>query len=110
MKVTITSLAECMDLHVNKLTAAVNSLSSATSNNLGKDKQDQCICKNPEHSDNLETGEIDKVLNICEDEMTLYQEQKRNYGKGFPWNSENDFIFSAAIKGFSDSYNVDDKK
>ena len=30
MEVTITSLAERIDLHVNKLTAAVNSLSSTT--------------------------------------------------------------------------------
>ena len=34
---TITGLAVRMDLHVNKLTDAVNSLSSATSNNLDKD-------------------------------------------------------------------------
>ena len=31
MEVTITSLTERMDLHVNKLTAAVNSMSSTTS-------------------------------------------------------------------------------
>ena len=37
LEVTITSLAERIDLHVIKLTAAVNSLSSATSNNVGKD-------------------------------------------------------------------------
>ena len=36
MEVTITNLAEPMDLHINKLTAAVNSLSPTTSNNLGK--------------------------------------------------------------------------
>ena len=47
MEVTITSLAERMNLHVNKLTAAVNSLSSTTSNNLGKDGQDQRIRENP---------------------------------------------------------------
>ena len=33
MEVTINSLDERMDLHVNKLTAAVNSLPSTTSNN-----------------------------------------------------------------------------
>ena len=43
MEVTITSLVERMDLHANKLTAAVNSLSSATSNNLAKNGQDQHI-------------------------------------------------------------------
>ena len=56
MEVTITSLAKRMDLHVNKLTAAVYSLSYATSNNLGKDGQYQRIHENPEHSDNSETG------------------------------------------------------
>ena len=56
VEVTITSLAECMDLHINKLTAAVNSLSSATSNNVGKDGQDQRISENPERSENSETG------------------------------------------------------
>ena len=47
MEVTITSLGERMDLHNNKLTAAVNSLSSTASNNLGKDGQDQRIRENP---------------------------------------------------------------
>ena len=47
MEVTITSLTERMDLHVNMLTAAVNSLLSTTSNNLGKDGQDQHIRENP---------------------------------------------------------------
>ena len=56
VEVTITSLAERMDLHINKLTAAVNSLSSATSNNVGKDGQDQRISDNPERSENSETG------------------------------------------------------
>ena len=40
VEMTITSLAECVDLHANKLTASVNSLSSATSNNLCKEGQD----------------------------------------------------------------------
>ena len=40
VEVTITSLAERVDLHVNKLAASVNSLSSATSNNLCKEGQD----------------------------------------------------------------------
>ena len=60
MEVTINSLAERMDLHVNKLTAAVSSLPSATSNNLDKDGQYQRICENSEHSDNSETGELMK--------------------------------------------------
>ena len=111
LEVTITSLAERMDLNVNKLTAAVNSLSSATSNNLSKDGQDQRIRENPERSDNSETGEVDKVLNIHEDDRTLYQEQEEITAKALlETPSENDPIFSAAIKGFSDSYNVDDKK
>ena len=111
MEVTINSLAERMDLHVNKLTAAVNALPSTTSNNQGKDGQDQCICENPECSDNSETGEVDEVLNIHEDDRTLYQEQEEITAKAFlETPSENDPIFSAAIKGFSDSYNVDDEK
>ena len=72
MEVTLTSLAKRIDLHVYKLTAAVNSLSSTTSNNLGKDRQDQRIRENPERFDNSETGEVDKVLNIHEDDNTLY--------------------------------------
>ena len=68
MEVTINSLAEQMDLHVNKLTPAVNSLTSTTSSNLRKDGQDQRIHENPEHSDNLETGKVDKVLTIHEDD------------------------------------------
>ena len=74
MEVTIISLAERMDLHINKLTAAVNSLSPTTSNNLGKDGQDQRICKNPKRSDNSDTGEVDEILNIHEDDRTLHQE------------------------------------
>ena len=110
MEVTITSLTERMDLHVNKLTAAVNSLSS-TSSNLGKDEQDQHFRENPERYDNSETGEVHKVLNIHEDDRTLYQEQEEITAKAFlETPSENDPIFSAAIKGFSDSYNVDDEK
>ena len=83
MEVTITSSAERMDLHVIKLTAAVNSLSSATSNNLGKDGQDQRIRENTERSDNSETGEVDEVLNIHEDDRTLYQEQEGITTKAF---------------------------
>ena len=76
MEVAITSLAERMDLYVNKFTTAVNSLSSTTSNNLGKDVQAQRIRENRERSDNSETGEVDEVLNIYEDDRTLYQEQE----------------------------------
>ena len=46
MEVTTTSLAEHIVLRVNKLSEAVNSLSPATSNNLGKDGQNQR--ENPE--------------------------------------------------------------
>ena len=84
MEVTINSLAERMDLHVNKFIAEVNSLSSTTtSNNLGKVGQDHHICENPEPSDNSETGEVDKVLNILEDDRTLYQEQEEISAKAF---------------------------
>ena len=72
MELTITSLAKRIDLHVNKVTAAVNSLSSTAFNNLGKDRQDQRIRENPERSDNSETGEVDEVLNTHEDDSTLY--------------------------------------
>ena len=100
-----------MDLHVNKLTAAVNSLSSTTSNILGKDGQDQRIRENPERSDNSETGEVDEALSIHEDDRTLYLEQEEIMAKAFlETPSENEPIFSAAIKGISDSYNIDDKK
>ena len=84
MEVITTSLAESMDLLVNKLTTAVNWLSSTTSNNLGKYRQDQHIRENPERFDNSETGEVDEVLKIHEDDRTLYQEKRRNYGEGFP--------------------------
>ena len=60
LEVTINSLAESMDLHANKLTAAVNSLSSASPNNLGKHGQGQPICENPEHSENSELGKSTK--------------------------------------------------
>ena len=60
LEVTINSLAECMDLHANKLTAAVNSLSFASPNNLGKHGQGQPICENPEHSENSELGKSTK--------------------------------------------------
>ena len=71
---------------------------------MGKDGQDQSICENPEHSDNSETGEVDEVLNIHEDDRTLYQEQKEITAKAFfETPSENDPIFSAAIKRFPDT-------
>ena len=93
------------------MTAEVNSLSSATSNNLSKDGQDQRIFENPEHSDNLETGEVGKVLTIYEDDRRFYQEQKEITAKAFLETlSENYPIFLAAIKGFCDSYNADNKK
>ena len=78
---------------------------------MGKDGRDQHILENPERSDNSETGEVNEVLNIHEDDRTLYQEQEEITAKAFlETPSENDPIFSAAIKGFSDSYNVDDEK
>ena len=111
MEVPITSLDERMDLHANKLTAAVNSLSSATYNNLGKDGQNQDIRENAELSDNSETRKVDKLLTIHEDDRTLYQEQKEITARAFlETPSENYLIFPAAIKLFSDSSNVDDKK
>ena len=73
---TITSLAERMDLHVNKLTDAVNSLSSATSNNLDKDGQDQRIRESRENPDNSDIVEVDEVLTIYEGDRTLYQKHK----------------------------------
>ena len=60
LEVTINSLAESVNLHTNKLTAAVNSLSSASPNNLGKHGQGQAICENPEHSENSELGKSTK--------------------------------------------------
>ena len=60
LEVTINSLAESMNLHTNKLTAAVNSLSSASPNNLGKHGQGQPICENPEGSENSELGNSTK--------------------------------------------------
>ena len=63
------------------------------------------------HSDNSETGEVDEVLTTHEDDTTLYQEQKQITAKAFLETvAENDLIFSAVIKGFCDSYNVDDEK
>ena len=50
-----------MDLNVNKLTAAVNSASSAADNDLNEDGHDHPICENPEHSENSETGEVDSL-------------------------------------------------
>ena len=90
-----------MDLHVNKLTDAVNSLSSATSNNLDKDGQDQRVRESPENPDNSDIVEVDKVLTIYEDDRTLYQEHKEITEKAFlETPSKNDPIFSAAIKDF----------
>ena len=60
LEVTINSLAETVNLHTNKLTAAVNSLSSASPNNLGKHGQGQAICENPEHPENSELGKSTK--------------------------------------------------
>ena len=60
LEVTINSLAETVNLHTNKLTAAVNSLSSASPNNLGKHGQGQPICENPEDSENSELGKSTK--------------------------------------------------
>ena len=60
LEVTINSLAESVNLHTNKLTAAVNSLSSASPNNLGKHGQGQAICENPEHPENSELGKSTK--------------------------------------------------
>ena len=60
LEVTINSLAESVNLHTNKLTAAVNSLSSASPNNLGKHGQGQPICENPEDSENSELGKSTK--------------------------------------------------
>ena len=59
LEVTINSLAESVNLHTNKLTAAVNSLSSASPNNLGKHGQGQPICENPD-SENSELGKSTK--------------------------------------------------
>ena len=53
---------------------------------------------------------VDEILTIHED-CTLYQEQKKVTANAFletPF--ENDPIFSVAINGFSDYYNVDDEK
>ena len=60
LEVTINSLAESMNLHTNKLTAAVNSLSSASPNNLCKHGRGQSICENPEDSENSELGKSTK--------------------------------------------------
>ena len=99
VEMTITSLAECVDLHANKLTASVNSLSSATSNNLCKEGQDQRISENPEHSDNSETGEVDEVPTIHEDVRTLYQEHKEITTKAFlETPSENDSFFTSGYQ------------
>ena len=111
LEMTIDSLAERTGLHVNKLTAVVNSLSCAIANNLGKNGQNQLIPENPERFENSKTGEVDEVLTVYEDDKTLYQEQREIIAKTFLGTpSENDPILSAVIKGFSDSYNVDDKK
>ena len=73
--------------------------------------KDQRIRENPEHSDNSGTGGVDEVLNIHEDDRTLYEEQEEITAKAFlETPSANDPISSAAIKEFSGSYNVDDEK
>lgn len=74
LEMTIDSLAERTGLHVNKLTAVVNSLSCAIANNLGKNGQNQLIPENPERFENSKTGEVDEVLTVYEDDKTLYQE------------------------------------
>ena len=92
------------------MTAAVNSLTSATFSDLGKNGQNQRLYENPEYSDNSETAKVDEILTIHEN-CTLYQEQKKVTANAFleiPF--ENDTIFSVAINGFSDYYNVDDEK
>ena len=50
---------------------------------MGKDGRDQHILENPERSENSETGEVNKVLNIHEDDRTLYQEQEEITAKAF---------------------------
>ena len=77
MEVTINSSAEQMDLRFNNFTPAVNSLTSTTSSNLHKDGQNQRIHENPEHSDNSETGKVDEVLNIHEDDRTAISSYQR---------------------------------
>ena len=57
----------------------------------------------------LTIQKLGKLMN--EDDRTLYQEQEEITAKAFlETPSENNPIFSAAIKRFSDSYNVDDEK
>ena len=51
------------------------------------------------------------MLTVHKDDRTLFKEQKEITAKDFlETPSENDTIFSATTKGFSDSYNIDDKK
>ena len=80
-------------------------MSTAASNNLGKDGQDQRICEVLENSDNSEifliSGKVYTVLTIYKDDRTIYQERKEITGKALLESpSENVPIFSAAIKGF----------
>ena len=77
MELTINSSAEQMDLHFNNFTPAVNSLTSTTSSNLHKDGQNQRIHENPEHPDNSETGKVDEVLTIHEDDRTAISSYQR---------------------------------
>ena len=77
MEVTINSSAEQMDLRFNNFTPAVNSLTSTTSSNLHKDEQNQRIHENPEHPDNSETGKVDEVLTIHEDDRTAISSYQR---------------------------------
>ena len=77
MEVTINSSAEQMDLRFNNFTPAVNSLTSTTSSNLHKDGQNQRIHENPEHPDNSETGKVDEVLTIHEDDRTAISSYQR---------------------------------
>ena len=96
---TITGLAERMDLHVNKLTDAVNSLSSATSINFSiKIDRTSVLVKT---QNILIIQKLRKSTKSYEDDRTLYQEQKEITEKAFLESpSKNDPIFSAAIKDF----------
>ena len=68
---------------------------------MGKDGRDQHILENPERSENSETGEVNKVLNIHEDDRTLYQEQEEITAKAFEKLSLEMILFSQQLsKGF----------
>ena len=68
---------------------------------MGKDGRDQHILENPERSENSETGEVNKVLNIHEDDRTLYQEQEEITAKAFEKLPLEMILFSQQLsKGF----------